>query len=62
LKPWNVIDYIENHHGDVFVNFLSDVNLGMLNGRFQDNLYVGKNKFGLINFEKISPNPRVSRG
>jgi hypothetical protein len=22
-------------------------------------LYVGKNKFGLINFEKISPNPRV---
>lgn len=29
--PQNVIDYKENHHGDVFVNFLSDVNLGMLN-------------------------------
>jgi hypothetical protein len=26
-------DYIENHHGDAFAN----VNLGMLNGRFQDN-------------------------
>jgi hypothetical protein len=33
LKPRNVIDYIENHHGDVFAN----VNLGMLNSRFQDN-------------------------
>jgi hypothetical protein len=39
VKPWNVIDYIENHHGDVFANFLSDVNLGMLNDRFQDNEY-----------------------
>lgn len=35
--PQNVIDYKENHHGDVFVNFLSDVNLRMLNGLFQDN-------------------------
>ena len=33
MKPRNVIDYIENHHGDVFAN----VNLGMLNSRFQDN-------------------------
>jgi hypothetical protein len=37
VTPRNVIDYIENHHGDVFANFLSDVNLGMLKGRFQDN-------------------------
>jgi hypothetical protein len=37
LKPRNVIDYIENHHEDVFANFLSDVNLGMLNGHFHDN-------------------------
>lgn len=37
VKPRNVIDYIGNHHGDVFVNFLSDVNHGMLNGRFLDN-------------------------
>ena len=37
LKPRNVIDYIENHHEEVFPNFLSDVNLGMLNGRFHDN-------------------------
>ena len=33
MKPRNVVDYIENHHGDVFAN----VNLGMLNGRFRDN-------------------------
>ena len=45
LKPRNVIDYIENHHGDVFVNFLSDVNLGMLNGCFQDNEFTVDSHF-----------------
>lgn len=39
VKPRNVLDTVENHHGDVFSNFLSDINFGMLNGRFEDNEY-----------------------
>ncbi|VDI33576.1 Hypothetical predicted protein [Mytilus galloprovincialis] len=39
VKPRNYIDHTENHHGDVFINFLSDVNFGMLNGRFNDNQF-----------------------
>jgi hypothetical protein len=31
----------------------------IINEEYKSFLYVGKNKFGLINFEKISPNPRV---
>ncbi|VDH96981.1 Hypothetical predicted protein [Mytilus galloprovincialis] len=39
VKPRNVIDHVENHHGDVFVNFLSDANFGILNGRYKDNKF-----------------------
>ena len=37
IKHRNVIDVIENKNGDSLVNFLSDVNYGILNGRFNDN-------------------------
>ena len=34
VKPRNIRYYIENHHGDVFANFVSDVNLGMFKRSF----------------------------
>ncbi|VDI82923.1 Hypothetical predicted protein [Mytilus galloprovincialis] len=36
IKPRSVVDYTENHQGDAFINFLSDANFAMLNGRFGD--------------------------
>ncbi|VDI45625.1 Hypothetical predicted protein [Mytilus galloprovincialis] len=36
IKPRTVVDATENHQGDVFINFLCDVNFAMLNGRFND--------------------------
>ncbi|VDI73300.1 Hypothetical predicted protein [Mytilus galloprovincialis] len=37
IKPRSVVDFTENHQGDAFINFLSDANFAMLNGRFGDN-------------------------
>ncbi|VDI14403.1 Hypothetical predicted protein [Mytilus galloprovincialis] len=37
--PRSVIDSIENHNGDLFSDFLSDVNFAMLNGRLGVNDY-----------------------
>ncbi|VDI47596.1 Hypothetical predicted protein [Mytilus galloprovincialis] len=36
VKPRNIVDFSENHQGDIFINFLSDINFAMLNGRFHD--------------------------
>ncbi|CAC5399360.1 unnamed protein product [Mytilus coruscus] len=36
VKPRNVVDFSENHSGDVFINFLCDTNISMFNGRFDD--------------------------
>ena len=43
-SPRSVIDVIENYSGDLFINFLTDINFAMLNGRI-----------GLNDFTYISP-------
>lgn len=44
ISPRSVIDVNENYNGDLFINFLTDINFAMLNGRI-----------GLNDFTYISP-------
>ena len=39
VKPRTVIDQTENHNGDLFCEFLSDINFAMVNGRIGVNDY-----------------------